>query len=126
MPNAGEGLKRLDYRQDWDSDFREYLKKLDSQKPLILCGDLNVAHNEIGMRGCEREMIFLLASDLKNPKTNTKTAGFTQQERDGFTELLGAGFVDSFRHLHPSTQAFTYWSYRFNARAKNIGWWDCL
>jgi AP endonuclease-1 len=107
VPNAGEGLKRLDYRQEWDRDFREYLKKLDAQKPLILCGDLNVAHNEI---------------DLKNPKTNTKTAGFTQQERDGFTALLGDGFVDSFRDLHPTTQAFTYWSYRFNARAKNIGW----
>lgn len=108
VPNAGEGLKRLDYRQEWDVDFRAYLKTLDSKKPVILCGDLNVAHNEI---------------DLKNPKTNyNKTAGFTQQERDGFTALLGEGFVDSFRHLYPDTQTFTYWSYRFNARAKNIGW----
>jgi AP endonuclease-1 len=107
VPNAGEGLKRLDYRQEWDKDFRAYLTKLDSEKPLILCGDLNVAHNEI---------------DLKNPKTNTKTAGFTQQERDGFTALLAEGFLDSFRQLHPTIQAFTYWSYRFNARGKNIGW----
>jgi AP endonuclease-1 len=107
VPNAGEGLKRLDYRQEWDEDFRAYLKGLDGKKPLILCGDLNVSHREI---------------DLKNPKTNTKSAGFTQEERDGFTALLGEGFIDSFRQLHPDTQAFTYWSYRFNARAKNIGW----
>ncbi|XP_070578731.1 exodeoxyribonuclease-like [Ptychodera flava] len=108
IPNAGQGLKRLGYRQEWDKDFREYLKKLDSEKPLIWCGDLNVAHQEI---------------DLTNPKTNKKTAGFSQQERDGFTEHLEAGFVDSYRHLYPEkTGEWSFWSYMGNARGKNIGW----
>ena len=134
----------MDYRQEWDVDFRAYLKTLDSKKPVILCGDLNVAHNEIGREDTPQYYTSLpslppplpsyplplsllslpLSLDLKNPKTNyNKTAGFTQQERDGFTALLGEGFVDSFRHLYPDTQTFTYWSYRFNARAKNIGWY---
>ncbi|XP_064404230.1 exodeoxyribonuclease-like isoform X2 [Halichondria panicea] len=108
VPNAGDGLKRLSYKLDWDRDLREYMKKLDLKKPVILSGDLNVAHKEI---------------DLKNPKTNTKTAGFTPEERQDFTELLEEGFVDTFRHLYPDlTGAYTYWSYRFNARAKNTGW----
>lgn len=108
VPNSGRGLVRLDYRQTWDEDFRAYLKSLDSKKPLILCGDLNVAHQEI---------------DLKNPKTNKKTAGFTIEEREGFTSLLSEGFVDSFRHLYPDTQyAYTFWTYMMNARGKNVGW----
>lgn len=129
VPNAGEGLKRLAYRQEWDVDLRGYLKSLDSKKPVILCGDLNVAHNEIGRTQQNTTLVYLppllpFCLDLKNPKTNyNKTAGFTQEERDGFTALLGEGFVDSFRHLYPETQTFTYWSYRFNARAKNIGWY---
>ncbi|KAM8961473.1 DNA repair nuclease/redox regulator APEX1 [Pelodytes ibericus] len=108
VPNSSRGLVRLDYRQRWDVDFRAYLKGLDSKKPLILCGDLNVAHQEI---------------DLKNPKTNKKTPGFTPQERQGFTELLAEGFVDSFRELYPDTPfAYTFWTYMMNARAKNVGW----
>lgn len=98
----------MDFKQAWDIDFQAYLKKLDAQKPLILCGDLNVAHLEI---------------DLANPKTNTGTAGFTKEEREDFSLLLKEGFVDSFRHLYPdTTRVYTYWSYRFNARAKNTGW----
>ncbi|XP_068699129.1 exodeoxyribonuclease-like isoform X2 [Montipora foliosa] len=108
VPNSGRGLSRLGYRQDWDKDFRSYLKNLDEKKPVILCGDLNVAHKEI---------------DLANPKGNTKTAGFTKEERQGFTELLEEGFVDSFRHFYPSkAKQYSFWSYMRNARAKNIGW----
>jgi len=108
VPNAGRGLVRLEYRMKWDEDFRAYLKKLDSLKPVILCGDLNVAHEEI---------------DLANPKTNKKNAGFTKEEREGFTTLLGEGFVDSFRRLYPDvTGAYTFWTYMMNARAKNVGW----
>ncbi|XP_064617811.1 DNA repair nuclease APEX1-like isoform X2 [Liolophura sinensis] len=109
VPNSGRGLPRLDYRtKEWDEDFREYLKKLDEKKPVIWCGDLNVAHQEI---------------DLKNPKGNKKTAGFTPQERESFTETLGMGFFDSFRHLYPEqTEAYTFWTYMGNARGKNVGW----
>lgn len=108
VPNAGRGLSRLDYRQGWDKDFRDYLKNLDKNKPVILCGDLNVAHKEI---------------DLENPKTNTKNAGFTKEERQGFTELLEEGFIDSFRHFYPDKpKQYSFWSYMRNARAKNVGW----
>ena len=107
-PNSQTELARLDYRMQWEDDFRDYLKKLDEQKPVIMTGDLNVAHEEI---------------DLKNPKTNKKNAGFTQEERDKFTELLNAGFVDSFRYLYPDvTGVYSWWSYRFKAREKNAGW----
>ena len=106
-PNSQDGLKRLEYRMRWEDDFRAYLKRLDREKPVILCGDLNVAHEEI---------------DLKNPKTNRMNAGFTDQERGKMTELLGAGFVDSFRHLHPEEIKYSWWSYRFHAREKNAGW----
>ncbi|XP_014780504.1 exodeoxyribonuclease [Octopus bimaculoides] len=109
IPNAGKKLVRLDYRiKEWDVDFLDYLVKLDGKKPVILCGDLNVSHLEI---------------DLKNPKNNKKTAGFTQEERDGFSKMLDKGFVDSFRHLYPKkTDVFTFWTYMMNARAKNVGW----
>lgn len=126
---------RLDFKQAWDIDFRAYLKKLDAQKPLILCGDLNVAHLEIGeylvvvltMWHTGNSLIVCSSSssspDLANPKTNTGTAGFTKEEREDFSLLLKEGFVDSFRHLYPdTTRVYTYWSYRFNARAKNTGW----
>lgn len=107
-PNSQTGLARLDYRMKWEDDFRAYLKKLDEQKPVIMTGDLNVAHEEI---------------DLKNPKTNKKNAGFTQEERDKFTELLNAGFVDSFRYFYPNLAgAYSWWSYRFKAREKDAGW----
>ena len=107
-PNAGQGLKRLDYKKEWNADFESYIKQLDLQKPVILMGDLNVAHQAI---------------DLKNDKSNyNKTAGYTQVEIDGMTHLLKNGFTDVFRHLHPDEVAYTYWSYRFNARAKNTGW----
>lgn len=107
-PNSQNELKRLDYRMVWEDDFREYLLGLDSRKPVILCGDLNVAHEEI---------------DLKNPKTNRKNAGFTDEERAKMTELLNAGFTDTFRYFYPDlTDAYSWWSYRFNARAKNAGW----
>ncbi len=107
-PNAQDGLKRLDYRMDWDAAFREHLKVLDEKKPVIICGDLNVAHKEI---------------DLKNPKTNTKNPGFTPEERNSFTKTLDAGFTDTFRHLYPDlTGAYSWWSYRGNARANNTGW----
>lgn len=107
-PNSQNELKRLDYRMVWEDDFREYLLGLDSKKPVILCGDLNVAHEEI---------------DLKNPKTNRKNAGFTDEERGKMTELLGAGFTDTFRYFYPDlAEAYSWWSYRFNARAKNAGW----
>ena len=108
VPNAGQNLVRLDYRKTWDEDFRLYLKKLKETKPVILCGDLNVAHQAI---------------DLKNDKANyNKTAGYTQIEIDGMDNLLATGFVDSFRHFHPDTVAYTYWSYRFKARERNSGW----
>ena len=107
-PNSQDGLKRLDYRMNWEDDFRNYLLRLDQPKPVILCGDLNVAHQEI---------------DLRNPKTNRKNPGFTDQEREKFTALLDSGFIDTFRHLHPdTTDAYSWWSYRFQARAKNAGW----
>lgn len=108
VPNSGQGLKRLDYREAWDTEFLDYLKKLRAEKPVILCGDLNVAHRSI---------------DLKNDKANyNKTAGYTQTEIDGMDRLQEAGFVDAFRHFHPEEVAYSYWSYRFNARKKNIGW----
>ena len=107
-PNSQDGLKRLDYRMEWEDVRRDYLKKLDQKKPVILCGDLNVAHKEI---------------DLKNPKTNRKNPGFSDEERAKFGELLDAGFVDSYRYLYPDvTGVYTWWSYRFNARKNNAGW----
>ncbi|MBQ8453057.1 MAG: exodeoxyribonuclease III [Prevotella sp.] len=106
-PNSQDGLKRLDYRMTWEDDFRAYLKQLDMKKPVILCGDLNVAHEEI---------------DLKNPKTNRMNAGFTDQERQKMTQLLSEGFVDTFRALHPEQVTYSWWSYRFQARQKNAGW----
>lgn len=107
-PNAQDGLKRLEYRMRWEDDFRRYLKKLEEDKPVIVCGDLNVAKEEI---------------DLKNPKTNRMNAGFTDEERGKMRELLSSGFVDSFRYLHPNEEgAYSWWSYRFHAREKNAGW----
>lgn len=106
-PNSQDGLKRLDYRMTWEDDFRAYLKQLDTKKPVILCGDLNVAHEEI---------------DLKNPKTNRMNAGFTDQERQKMTQLLSEGFVDTFRALHPGQVTYSWWSFRFQARQKNAGW----
>ncbi len=107
-PNSQDGLKRLDYRMDWEDSFRKYLKGLEKKKPVIFCGDLNVAHKEI---------------DLKNPKTNRKNAGFTDEERGKFTELLEAGFIDTFRYFHPEAEGeYSWWSYRFKAREKNAGW----
>ncbi|XP_069669002.1 DNA repair nuclease APEX1-like isoform X2 [Periplaneta americana] len=108
VPNAGRGLVTLPKRMKWDPDLRNYLKELDSKKPVILCGDMNVSHQAI---------------DLANPKTNTKNAGFTQEERDGMTALLEEGFVDSFRHLYPEkTGAYSFWTYMGNARSRNVGW----
>ena len=107
-PNSQDGLRRLDYRMTWDDDFRSYLKSLDQRKPVIVCGDMNVAHQEI---------------DLKNPQSNRRNAGFTDEEREKFTQLLDNGFVDTFRHLNPElTGAYSWWSYRFHAREKNAGW----
>ena len=107
-PNSQDGLRRLDYRMTWEDDFRAYLLALDAKKPVIVCGDLNVAHRKI---------------DLKNPKTNRKNAGFTDEEREKMTTLLDAGFTDSFRHFFPDlTDAYSWWSYRFRAREKNAGW----
>lgn len=107
-PNSQDGLKRLDTRMQWDDKFREYLIELDKSKSVIACGDLNVAHREI---------------DLKNPKTNRKNPGFTDEEREKFSALLDCGFTDCFRHLHPDTEgAYSWWSYRFHAREKNAGW----
>lgn len=107
-PNSQDGLRRLDYRMTWEDDFRAYLQRLDAKKPVIVCGDLNVAHKEI---------------DLKNPKTNRKNAGFTDEEREKMTTLLDAGFTDSFRFFYPDlTDAYSWWSYRFRAREKNAGW----
>ena len=107
-PNSQNELARLDYRMQWEDDFLSYLQKLEEKKPVIFCGDLNVAHREI---------------DLKNPKTNRRNAGFTDEERAKFTTLAEAGFIDTFRHFYPDLEgAYSWWSYRFNARAKNAGW----
>ena len=107
-PNSQDGLKRLDYRMEWEDDLRDYLMSLDRHKPVVYCGDLNVAHREI---------------DLKNPKTNRNNAGFTDQEREKMTCLLSSGFTDSFRYLYPDTEGiYSWWSYRFNARKNNAGW----
>ena len=106
-PNSQDGLKRLSYRMTWEEDFQSFLRQLDAKKPVIVCGDMNVAHEEI---------------DLKNPKTNTMNAGFTAEERQKFSQLLDAGFTDTFRYLHPEEQTYSWWSYRFQARAKNVGW----
>ena len=107
-PNSQSELKRLEYRMKWEDDFRNYISDLNSKKPVILCGDLNVAHKEI---------------DLKNPKTNRKNAGFTDQERAKFTELLDSGFIDTYRYFYPDKEGiYSWWSYRFKAREKNAGW----
>ena len=107
-PNSQNELKRLDYRMKWEDDFRTYLNNLDDIKPVIVCGDLNVAHKEI---------------DLKNPKTNRKNAGFTDEERNKFTTLLESGFIDTFRYFYPNEEnIYSWWSYRFKAREKNAGW----
>ena len=107
-PNSQDGLKRLDYRMTWEDAFRRYLLELDAKKPVLVCGDLNVAHKEI---------------DLKNPKTNRMNAGFTDQEREKFQTLLDAGFIDTFRYFYPEQEGiYSWWSYRFRAREKNAGW----
>ena len=106
-PNSQDGLRRLDYRMKWEDDFQAYLHKLDEKKPVVVCGDMNVAHQEI---------------DLKNPKTNRKNAGFTDEEREKMTQLLGNGFIDTFRTLYPEQVTYSWWSYRFRAREKNTGW----
>ena len=106
-PNSQDGLRRLDYRMVWETDFLAYLKRLDSHKPVIVCGDLNVAHQEI---------------DIKNPKTNRRNAGFTDEEREKMSVLLDNGFTDTFRFLHPEEVTYSWWSYRFKAREKNAGW----
>ncbi len=107
VPNSQDGLRRLDYRMRWEEAMRAYLLHLDETKPVILCGDLNVAHEEI---------------DLKNPKTNRRNAGFTDEEREKFSILLSSGFTDTFRHLYPEQETYSWWSYRFRAREKNAGW----
>ena len=108
VPNSQDELKRLDYRMKWEDDFRNYLLSLDKMKPVVVCGDLNVAHKEI---------------DLKNPKTNRKNAGFTDEERGKFGELKDAGFIDTFRYFYPDKEGiYSWWSYRFSARKKNAGW----
>ena len=108
VPNSQNELARIDYRMQWEDDFREYLKALDAKKPVVLCGDLNVAHNEI---------------DLKNPKTNRRNAGFSDEERAKMTELLSSGFTDTFRYFYPDADGiYSWWSYRFKAREKNAGW----
>ena len=107
-PNSQDGLRRLDYRMTWEDDFRAYLKSLDERKPVVVCGDLNVAHQEI---------------DLKNPKSNRRNAGFTDEEREKFSLLLEAGFTDTFRYFYPDKEEiYSWWSYRFKAREKNAGW----
>ena len=106
-PNSQDGLRRLDYRMKWEDDFQAYRHKLDEKKPVIVCGDMNVAHQEI---------------DLKNPKTNRKNAGFTDEEREKMTQLLNNGFIDTFRTLYPEQVTYSWWSYRFRAREKNTGW----
>ncbi|MEE1284911.1 MAG: exodeoxyribonuclease III [Acutalibacteraceae bacterium] len=108
VPNAQDELRRLDYRMEWEDDFREYLVSLAKDKHVVVCGDMNVAHKEI---------------DLKNPKTNRRNPGFTDEERGKFESLLGAGFIDTFRYFYPDLEnAYSWWSYRFQARAKNVGW----
>ncbi len=107
VPNSQDGLLRLDYRMRWENDFLAYVKRLDGRKPVVICGDLNVAHEEI---------------DLKNPKTNRRNAGFTDEERARFSALLASGFTDTFRRLYPDTVTYSWWSYRFKAREKNAGW----
>ena len=106
-PNSQDGLRRLEYRMTWETDFQAYLRRLDEKKPVIVCGDMNVAHEEI---------------DLKNPKTNRRNAGFTDEERERFTQLLGSGFTDTFRYKYPEQITYSWWSYRFHAREKNAGW----
>ena len=107
-PNSQDGLKRLNYRMTWEDDFRQYLLALDKKKPVVVCGDMNVAHEEI---------------DLKNPKTNHMNAGFTDEEREKMTVLLDSGFIDTFRHFYPDAKdRYSWWSYRFHAREKNVGW----
>ena len=106
-PNSQEELRRLDYRMTWEEAFRSFLLKLNEQKPVIVCGDMNVAHQEI---------------DIKNPKANRRNAGFTDEEREKFSVLLDAGFIDTFRYLYPDTVKYSWWSYRFQARQKNAGW----
>ena len=106
-PNSQNELKRLDYRMTWEEDFKKFLKQLDAKKPVIVCGDMNVAHEEI---------------DIKNPKTNRRNAGFTDEEREKMTELLADGFIDTFRYKYPETVTYSWWSYRFKAREKNAGW----
>ena len=106
-PNSQDELKRLDYRMEWERDFQAYLAKLDADKPVVVCGDMNVAHQEI---------------DLKNPKTNRRNAGFTDEEREKMTNLLANGFIDTFRYLYPEQVTYSWWSYRFKAREKNTGW----
>lgn len=106
-PNSQDGLKRLDYRMQWEVDFQNYICRLDAEKPVIVCGDMNVAHEEI---------------DIKNPKTNRKNAGFTDEEREKFSTFLNKGFIDTFRTLHPEQLTYSWWSYRFHAREKNAGW----
>ena len=107
-PNSKTELERLDYRMVWEDEFRKYMKDLEKEKPVVVCGDLNVAHKEI---------------DLKNPKTNRKNAGFTDEERNKFTELMNAGFIDTFRYFYPEQEGiYSWWSYRFKAREKNAGW----
>lgn len=107
VPNAQDELKRLDYRMQWEDDFQDYLCQLDQKKPVVICGDLNVAHEEI---------------DLKNPKTNRRNAGFTDEERGKMTQWLSRGFIDTFRTLYPEEQIYSWWSYRFKARERNTGW----
>ena len=113
-PNSQDGLRRLDYRMTWDDAFREYVLGLKAKKAVVICGDMNVAHEEI---------------DIKNPKTNRRNAGFTDEERDKFSVLLNSGFVDTWRHQHPEEVKYSWWSYRFNSRANNAGWridyWLC-
>ena len=106
-PNSQDGLRRLDYRMEWETDFQAYLRQLDQKKPVVVCGDMNVAHQEI---------------DLKNPKTNRRNAGFTDEERERFTQLLDSGFTDTFRYKYPEQITYSWWSYRFRAREKNAGW----
>ena len=106
-PNSQDGLRRLDYRMEWEDAFLAYLQALDAKKPVVVCGDMNVAHQEI---------------DLKNPKTNRRNAGFTDEERAKFSHLLASGFTDTFRLLHPDEIKYSWWSYRFKAREKNAGW----
>jgi exodeoxyribonuclease-3 len=106
-PNSQDELRRLDYRMKWETDFQSYLKQLDAKKPVVVCGDMNVAHEEI---------------DIKNPKTNRHNAGFTDEEREKMTDLLSNGFTDTFRFLYPDQVTYSWWSYRFHAREKNAGW----